>query len=65
MMQEQLYHWRWRKHKSGEPALPESYGELFRVICRSERNSCPIAFLSYGWRVVTSRNALRKMPADA
>lgn len=43
MMQERLYRWPWRKHKSGEPALPQRYGELFHVICRGERNSCPMS----------------------
>lgn len=33
---------------------------LFRVIARGKLNSCLIEFLEDGWRVVTSRNALRK-----
>jgi len=50
----QLYRWRWKAR------LPERRGELFRVLARGKMNSCLIEFLSDGWRVVTSRNALRK-----
>ena len=54
-MTEQLYRWHWRAR------LPERRGELFRVLCRGKMNSCMIEFLSDGWRVITSRNALRKV----
>ena len=51
---EQLYRWHWRKR------MPERFGQLFRLLARGTMNSCLIEFLSDGWRVVTSRNALRK-----
>lgn len=51
---EQLYRWHWRAK------LADRHGQLYRVICRGSMNSCLIEFLSDGWRVVTSRNALRK-----
>lgn len=57
-MKETIYRWHWKKR------LPERRGELFRVIVRgASMNSCLIEFLSDGWRVVTSRNALRRMKA--
>jgi hypothetical protein len=49
-----LYRWHWRAR------LPERHGETFRVLARGTLNSCLIEFLSDGWRVVTSRNALRR-----
>lgn len=60
MADEQLYRWHWRAR------LPERHGEVFRLIVRgASMNSCLIEFLSDGWRVVTSRNALRKVkPTD-
>ena len=50
----QLYRWHWRAR------LPERHGQLFRVLARGKLNACCIEFLSDGWRVITSRNALRK-----
>jgi len=52
------YIWRWRAR------LPERYGQRCRVIARGTLNSCLLKFPD-GYRVVTSRNALRKAPADA
>jgi hypothetical protein len=49
----QLYRWRWKAR------LPERHGQLLRVLARGKLNSCLIEFED-GWRVVTSRNALRK-----
>lgn len=49
----QLYRWFWKAR------LPERRGQLFRVLVRGKLNSCLIEFED-GWRVVTSRNALRK-----
>ena len=54
----QLYRWFWKTK------LPERRSEMFRVICRGALNSCMIEFPD-GWRVVTSRNALRKVQNDA
>jgi hypothetical protein len=51
---EQFYRWYWRAK------LPERRGQLFRLICRGSLNSCLIEFLSDGYRVVSSPNALRK-----
>ena len=53
-MTQTLYRWYWRSR------LPDRHGELFRVLARGALNSCMIEFLSDGWIVVTSRNALRK-----
>jgi hypothetical protein len=50
-----LYRWHWRKR------LPDRHGQVFRVLCRGALNSCLIEFVSDGWRVVTSRNALRRV----
>lgn len=52
------YVWRWRAR------LPERYGQRCRVIARGTLNSCLLEFPD-GFRVITSRNALRKAPADA
>ena len=49
----ELYRWFWKAR------LPERRGQLFRVLIRGKLNSCLIEFED-GWRVVTSRNALRK-----
>jgi hypothetical protein len=56
---EQLYRWNWRAR------LPERRGEVFRVLARGTLNSCLIEFLRDGRRVVTSRNALRKVRPPA
>jgi hypothetical protein len=49
----QLYRWFWKVR------LPERREQLFKVLVRGKLNSCLIEFED-GWRVVTSRNALRK-----
>lgn len=54
-MTDPLYRWHWRKR------LPDRHGQVFRVLARGALNSCLIEFLSDGWRVVTSRNALRRV----
>lgn len=52
---EQLYRWHWKAR------LPERRGELLRLVVRgASMNSCLVEFVSDGWQVVTSRNALRK-----
>lgn len=48
-----LYRWHWRAR------LPERRGQLFRLLATGRLNSCLIEFED-GWRVITSRNALRK-----
>lgn len=51
----QLYRWHWRRR------MPERHGQLFRLLVRGRSmNSCLIEFVSDGWRMVTSGNALRK-----
>ena len=52
----QLYRWRWRAR------LPERFGQLLRVTARGELNSCRIEFVTDGVKVITSRNALEKVP---
>ncbi len=55
-MSEQLYTWRVRTR------LPERFGQVCRVLARSRRmNSALVEFVSDGYRVVTSRNYLRKV----
>lgn len=49
-----LCRWYWRAR------LPERHGQTFRVICRGKLNSALIEF-GDGFRVVTSRNALRRV----
>jgi hypothetical protein len=51
---EQLYIWLWRTR------LPERRGQTFRLLATGKLNSCLIEF-DDGWRVITSRNALRKV----
>ncbi len=54
-MSEQLYRWHWRTR------MPERHGQVFRLLIRGRTmNACLIEFLDDGWRVITSRNALRK-----
>lgn len=53
-MKEQLYRWHWKAR------MPERHGQLFRVLVRGKLNSCLVEFINDGWRMVTSRNALRK-----
>jgi hypothetical protein len=56
--EDQLYRWHWRRR------LPDRHGQVFRLLVRcASMNSCLIEFLSDGKRVVTSRNALRKVRA--
>ena len=47
------WQWWWRKF------LPERRGQRCRVLARGKRNSILIEFED-GWRVVTSRYAVRK-----
>jgi len=49
-----LYTWRVRTR------LPERFGTLCRVLVRGGMNSALVQFESDGYRVVTSRNYLRK-----
>ena len=51
----QLYRWFWRSK------LGDRRGQALRVICRGTMNSCLVEFIEDGFRVVTSRNALRKL----
>ncbi len=51
-----LYRWHWRTR------LPERHGQLVRLICTGRLNSCLVEFVSDGWRVVTSRYAIRRVP---
>lgn len=44
--------------------LPGRYGQLCRVICRGSLNSALLEF-DDGYRVITNRAALRKMPPGA
>lgn len=50
-----LYRWHWRAR------LPERHGETFHVLARGRLNACLIQFVSDGWKVITSRNALRRV----
>lgn len=52
----QLYRWFWRAR------LPDRHGQTFHVLARGKLNSCLVEFAD-GFRVITSRNALRKVPA--
>ncbi len=57
-MSEVIYVWRVRTR------LAERFGQACRVLVRSRRmNSCLVEFESDGYRVVTSRNYLRKAKA--
>lgn len=47
------YVWHWRAR------LPERRGQRHRLIATGSLNSCMIEFED-GWRVITSRNALRR-----
>ena len=51
---EPLYRWHWCTR------LPERRGQLLRLIVSGRMNSCLVEFIDDGWRVVTSRNALRR-----
>jgi len=42
--------------------LADRFGARCRVLVRGARNSCLVEFASDGYRVVTSRNYLRKAP---
>jgi hypothetical protein len=50
-----LYRWRVRTR------LPERFGQACRVLARGALNSCLVEFED-GYRVVTSRNYLRRIP---
>jgi hypothetical protein len=50
-----LYRWHSRTR------LPERHGQLVRLICTGRLNSCLVEFVSDGWRVVTSRYAIRRV----
>jgi hypothetical protein len=50
-----LYRWRVRSR------LPERFGTTCRVLVRGRMNSCLVQFESDGYKVVTSRNYLRKV----
>ena len=50
-----LYRWVWRAR------LPDRYGQHCRVLARGTLNSCLLEFVTDGWRVVTSRNGIRKL----
>ena len=52
------YYWRVKTH------LPERKGERCRVIMRGKMNSCLLEFESDSYRVVTSRNYIRKVKQD-
>lgn len=45
--------------------MPERHGQLFRVLARGTMNSCLVQFLDDGWKMITSRNALRKVAENA
>lgn len=49
-----VYRWHWRAK------LPERHGQLCVVLVHGKMNSCLVEFLSDGFRVITSRNALRR-----
>lgn len=52
---DKVYFWRVRTR------LPERYGSLCRVLVRGKMNSCLVEFLDDGYRVVTSRNYVRRI----
>lgn len=47
--------WRWRKW------LPNRKGQRCRMLARGTKNSCLIEFEADGFRVITSRYAVRKI----
>jgi len=49
-----VYVWHWRTK------LPDRHGQQLIVLARGTMNSCLVEFLSDGFRVITSRNALRR-----
>ena len=53
-----LYRWRLRSR------LGERHGTLCRVLVRGRMNSILVEFLEDGWRVVTSRFAVRRPDAE-
>jgi hypothetical protein len=52
-----VYLWRVRTR------LPERFGQRCHVLVRAAMNSCLVEFESDGYRVVTSRNYVRRAPA--
>ena len=55
--EERLYTWRWKA------ILPERHGQLCRLLVSGRMNSVLVEFVADGWRVVTSRYAIRKVPS--
>ena len=55
------YVWAWGPKY---PRTLDRKGQECRMLVRGKMNSCLIEFLSDGWRVVTSRNALRKVKGN-
>lgn len=55
----QLYRFGWKNNER----RAQLYGRTCRMICRGTMNSCLLEFEN-GERVVTSRNAIRKSPAE-
>ena len=50
-----IYYWRVRTR------LPERKGTLCRVLARGKMNSCLVEFLEDGYKVITSRNYVKKL----
>ena len=53
-----LYYWRVKTR------LPERKGQLCRVLVRGKMNNCLVEFMD-GYKVITSRNYVRKVKALA
>jgi hypothetical protein len=51
-----MYYWRVRTR------LPERFGQTCNVLARGRMNNCLVVFAD-GYKVVTSRNFVRKFPA--
>ena len=58
MSTETIYYWRVRTR------LPERFGQRCRVLIRGKMNSCLVEFED-GYKVITSRNYVRKLKEDA
>jgi len=61
------YRWAWgptiKRNRAGDPLVVRALGrkhQRCRVICRGAMNSALIEFEEDGYRVVTSRNGLRR-----
>lgn len=48
--------YRWRVHTR----LPDRFGTLCHVLIRGGMNSCLVEFIADGYKVLTSRNYLRR-----